>query len=204
MPERGGARQSGGGLKRRHSIVHGLEWPIRAGLNYSPGSAAGRRPRGRTFTGREYMRRTLWAAAGLALAAGLAFAVRAPAEAAETTGPARVTVTGEIIGSWCYLSEIMYALGSAHHQCAIWCARGGVPVGILGEDEKVYVVLKMQDDAAVLENPGIMKVQTNKVTVEGNLYERDSVRYLAIDKIVDNAGIVNHSHEEFDIQPFGE
>jgi hypothetical protein len=138
----------------------------------------------------------------LGLAAGLG-AVQ-PAAAAQPAEAKRVTVTGEIIDSWCYLSEIMYALGSAHHQCAVWCARGGVPVGILGEDEQVYVVLKMQDDAAVLENPGIMRVQTNKVTVEGNLYERDSVKYIAIDKIVTNEGIVNHTHEEFDIQPFKE
>ncbi len=45
----------------------------------------------------------------------------------------RVRVTGEIIDSWCYLTEIMYPLGSAHHQCAIWCAAGGIPVGIVDE-----------------------------------------------------------------------
>lgn len=133
----------------------------------------------------------------MGLGNGLALAADAPASK-------RVKVTGEIINSWCVLSELMYAQGSAHHQCAVWCARGGVPVGILGEDEQIYVVLKMQDDPAVLENPGIMKVQTNKVTIEGNLYERDGVKYLAIDQIVNNQGIVNYSHEEFDIQPFKE
>ncbi|PPR23120.1 MAG: hypothetical protein CFH38_01060 [Alphaproteobacteria bacterium MarineAlpha10_Bin1] len=44
--------------------------------------------------------------------------------------PERVTVTGEVIDPWCYLSEIMWATGSAHHQCAIWCARGGTPSSI--------------------------------------------------------------------------
>lgn len=150
------------------------------------------------------MKKHLLGAAALALMAGVGLSTAGPVLAAETPAPKRVTVTGEVIDSWCYLSEIMYAQGSAHHQCAIWCARGGVPVGILGEDEQVYVVLMMQGDSAVLENPSIMKVQTNKVTVEGNLYERDSVKYLAVDKIVDDAGIVNLSHEEFDIQPFGE
>lgn len=127
-----------------------------------------------------------------------------PGLAADAPAPKRVTVSGEIIDSWCLLSELMYAQGSAHHQCAVWCARGGVPVGILGDDQQVYVVLKMQDDAAVLENPGVMKVQSNQVTIEGNLYERDGVKYLAIDAIVDNQGIVNYSHKEFEIQPFGE
>jgi len=137
------------------------------------------------------MRKPWLGTAALALLAGTGLSASNAADAAETPAPKRVTVTGEIIDSWYLLSEIMFAQGSAHHQCAIWCARGGVPVGILGEDERVYVVLTMQKDAAVLENQGILKAQTNKVTVEGNLYERDSVNYLAIDKIVDDAGIVN-------------
>jgi len=137
------------------------------------------------------MRKPWLGTAALALLAGTGLSASNAADAAETPAPKRVTVTGEIIDSWYLLSEIMFAQGSAHHQCAIWCARGGVPVGILGEDERVYVVLTMQKDAAVLENQGILKAQTNKVTVEGNLYERDSVNYLAIDKIVDEAGIVN-------------
>ena len=79
------------------------------------------------------MRLIRLAAAGLAAGAiGLAAVAAAPAQAAESK---RVTVTGEVIDSWCYLSEIMWATGSAHHRCAVWCARGGVPVGILGEDE---------------------------------------------------------------------
>lgn len=137
--------------------------------------------------------------AAAAVAAGLAGA--APAMAADA--PKRVTVTGEVIDSWCYLSEIMFALGSAHHRCAVWCARGGVPVGILGDDGEVYILLMMEDDPNVVGNLGIMKVQTNELVVEGDLYERDSVKYLAIDTIIDDHGIVNYTHEEFDIQPSG-
>jgi len=138
-----------------------------------------------------------------AMTAALAIflAVASPARADQ---PRRVTITGEVIDPWCYLSEIMWATGSAHHQCAIWCARGGVPVGILGEDEQVYIVLRVEDDADVIGNHGIMRIQTNEVVVEGDLYERDSIKYLAIDTIIDDHGIVNYSHEEFDIQPFGD
>lgn len=137
--------------------------------------------------------------AAAAVAAGLAGA--APAMAADA--PKRVKVTGEVIDSWCYLSEIMFALGSAHHRCAVWCARGGVPVGILGDDGEVYIVLMMEDDPNVIGNLGIMKVQTDELVVEGDLYERDSVKYLAIDTIIDDHGIVNYTHEDYDIQPSG-
>ena len=40
-----------------------------------------------------------------------------------------VTVTGEVIDSWCYLTEIMYPLGTAHHQCARRLGHGRLPVG---------------------------------------------------------------------------
>ncbi len=116
----------------------------------------------------------------------------------------RVQVTGEVIDSWCYLSEIMYALGTAHHQCALWCAAGGIPVGILGEDGQVYVVLKLGDDSASVANPAIMEIQTHKITVDANLIERDGINYLLVDEIVDDAGVVNETHEEYGIQPFGE
>ena len=147
------------------------------------------------------MRLIRLATAGMVAGAlGLAAVAAAPAQAAE---PQRVTVTGEVIDSWCYLSEIMWAEGSAHHRCAVWCARGGVPVGILGEDEEVYVVLVMEDDPNVIGNKAVFRAQTNEVVVTGDLYERDSVRYLAVNQIVEDHGIVNYSHEDFDVQPGG-
>ena len=115
----------------------------------------------------------------------------------------RVTVTGEIVDTWCYVTEIMYGLGTAHHQCAVWCAIGGIPVSVLGEDGNVYVVLKVEGDGANVANPRIINIQTHKVTVDGDLYERDGVKYLIVTQVVDDKGIVNLTHEEYGIQPFG-
>ncbi len=115
----------------------------------------------------------------------------------------RVSVTGEIVDTWCYVTEIMYALGTAHHQCAVWCAAGGIPVSVLGEDGKVYVVLKLEDDDSSVANPAVLKIQTHKVTVNGDLYERDGVRYLFVTQVADDKGIVNLTHEEYGVQPFG-
>lgn len=114
------------------------------------------------------------------------------------------TVTGEVIDSWCYLTEIMYPLGTAHHQCAVWCAAGGIPVGILGEDGEVYIVLKVGDDSRSVANPTILDMQTHKVTVEGEVFERDGLKYLTVERIVGDEGIVNLTHEDYGIQPFGE
>lgn len=140
--------------------------------------------------------RTLMAAL---LSAPLMAAAVAPATAAGGT-----TVTGEVIDSWCYLTEIMYPLGTAHHQCAIWCAAGGVPVGILDDDGRVYILLSFDDGDGSVADPAVMKLQTHRVTVEGEVFERDGMTYLLAERMVEDQGIVNITHEEYGIQPFGE
>ncbi len=116
----------------------------------------------------------------------------------------KVTITGEIIDSWCYLTEIMYPLGTAHHQCALWCAVGGVPVGILDADGVVHVILEIGDEPGNVAPEGVLKIQTHKVTFEGTSIERDGMRYLLVSKLVEDQGIVNQTHEDRGIQPFGD
>lgn len=123
-----------------------------------------------------------------------------PAEAT----PQRVQVSGEIIDTWCHLSEIMYALGTAHHQCAVWCAVGGIPVSIKGDDGKVYMILKVDDEESNVASPKMVKIQTHQVTVDGDLYERDGVNYLVVTEVQDDQGVVNLTHEDYGIVPFGE
>ena len=115
----------------------------------------------------------------------------------------RVSVTGEIVDTWCYVTEIMYGLGTAHHQCAVWCALGGIPVSVRTEDGSVYVVLKVEGDDTSVANPRLISIQTHKVTVNGDLYERDGVKYLIVTQVANDEGIVNMTHEEYGIQPFG-
>jgi len=122
-----------------------------------------------------------------------------PAQAAQ-----RIEVTGEVIDSWCYLTEIMYPEGTAHHQCALWCAAGGIPVGILADDGTVYTVLKLGDDSTSNANPKVLEIQSHRVTVEGDLFARDGINYLLIDRVVGDEGIVKLTHDDYGIQPFGE
>ena len=126
------------------------------------------------------------------------------AASAAPTMAKRVTVTGELIDTWCYVTEIMYGLGTAHHQCAVWCALGGIPVSIRDDDDNVYVVLKVEGDDTSVANDRIAWIQTHKVTVDGDLYERDGVKYLIVNKVGDYQGIVNLTHDEYGVQPFGE
>ncbi len=140
----------------------------------------------------------------MTMAAVAAVVLSAASHGAAQAAAQRVQVSGEVIDSWCYLTEIMYPEGSAHHLCAVWCAAGGIPVGIKGDDGKVYTVLKLGADATSVANPGVLEIQSHKVTVDGDLYVRDGINYLTIGKVVSDQGIVNLTHEEYGIQPFGE
>ena len=138
------------------------------------------------------------------LLAGLVcVALGAGATVAQAAAGQRVKVTGEVIDSWCYLTEIMYPEGSAHHQCALWCAAGGIPVGILADDGTVYTVLKLGDDTTSNANSKVLEIQSHRVSVEGDLYARDGINYLLIDRVVDDRGIVKLTHDDYGIQPFG-
>ena len=97
-----------------------------------------------------------------------------PAHAAE-----KITVTGEAIDTWCYFSGVMggedAVRGSAHHTCALWCAAGGIPVGLLAEDGTVYMVLKIEDDDNTNSGNGLLTIASHEITAEGTHYVRDGV-----------------------------
>jgi hypothetical protein len=120
---------------------------------------------------------------------------------ASAATPQRVKITGEIVDTWCYITEIMYAQGTAHHKCAVWCAIGGIPVSIKGTDGKVYMVLRVESDDTSVANPKIVKIQTHHVTVDGDRYVRDGVNYLIVNKVADDKGIINMTHKEHGVQP---
>ncbi len=143
--------------------------------------------------------------APLAFAAFLAPFAVAPTTAQAANTPEKVQITGEIIDTWCYFSGVMggpeSTLGSAHHTCALWCAAGGIPVGMLGDDNVVYMILKYQGDDSVTGGDAILDVQSNRLTVDGQLFQRDGVNYLVVDDVVTNEGIVNLSHEDYGVIP---
>lgn len=135
----------------------------------------------------------------LAIAALLA----APAHAA--TEGERVRVTGEVIDTWCYFSGVMggpeAVVGSAHHTCALWCSAGGIPVGLLADDGTVYMVLKMEGDAANAGGDTNLHVASHRLEADGMLYRRDGLNYLIVESVTADEGIVNATHEEFGVVP---
>lgn len=136
------------------------------------------------------------------LLALLAMLLAAPAPALAQSGQ-RVTVTGEVSDTWCLVSGLMFAKGTAHHQCAVWCALGGIPVSIRDAQGKLYLILRIGDDDRSVANPRIARMASHEVTVDGEVLERDGVTYLLVDQIADDKGVITMTHEEHGIQPFG-
>lgn len=141
--------------------------------------------------------RPLLQVAGLVAAAALA---GTPAVAAE-----RLNVTGEIIDTWCYLSGVMggpeAVVGSAHHTCAIWCAAGGIPVGVLADDGTVYMVLKLAGEDTATGGDSFLRLQSNRIVADGTVYRRDGINYLVVEQVVADEGITRKTHEDFGVVP---
>lgn len=129
---------------------------------------------------------------------GLCGILALPAAAAEGE---RITVTGEIIDTWCYYSGVMggpdAVVGTAHHTCALWCSAGGIPVGILAEDGTVYTVLKIGDDDTSAGGDTALSLASHTVTADGIHYARDGLNYIVVSKVVEDLGIVNKTHEDY-------
>lgn len=140
------------------------------------------------------MLRHIAGAAALALLA-------APAGASEGE---RIRVTGEVIDTWCYYSGVMggpdAVRGTAHHTCALWCAAGGIPVGLLAEDGTVYMVVKWKGDPAVATDT-ILSVQSHELVAEGIVHRRDGINYLFVEEVVEDRGITNVNHEDWFVVP---
>ena len=131
-----------------------------------------------------------------------ALLLAAPAHAA--TGE-RITVTGEVIDTWCYFSGVMggpdAVVGSAHHTCALWCSAGGIPVGLLAEDGTVYMVLKIEGDDTSAGGDTLLSIASHTVTADGMLYVRDGLNYIVVEAVTADRDIVNATHEDFGVIP---
>ena len=91
-----------------------------------------------------------------------------------------VTIKGELEDSLCYVA--MASKGSGHKQCAIDCAKAGIPVSIVEDGTgKVYTVLPKEDKtgypASVISKMG------DKVTLKGDLYETGGNKYVAVESV---------------------
>ena len=116
------------------------------------------------------------------------------------------TITGEVMDTWCYVSQIMggsdFVVGTTHHVCAVWCAAGGIPVGLLDKnDGKIYMIMGVGENTNSVANEALLDVQSHEITVEGTTYELDGINYIMVENIIEDKGVTNLTHEIVGILP---
>lgn len=83
-------------------------------------------------------------------------------------GPAAAadTFTGEIVDLACYLPHPATGKGASHKKCAETCLKKGLPMGLLTDDNQVYVIVEDHDNPkpyAALKDKA-----AQRVTIEGD------------------------------------
>ncbi|MDH4038450.1 MAG: hypothetical protein OEX18_14605 [Candidatus Krumholzibacteria bacterium] len=54
---------------------------------------------------------------------------------------ATVTLTGEVLDMYCYMSHPETGVGAEHAKCANSCIERGLPIGFLASDGTVYLII---------------------------------------------------------------
>ncbi len=93
--------------------------------------------------------------------------------------PKSASLTGEIVDMGCYMAE--GAKGEAHKSCASMCISGGMPMGLLTKEGKLYL-LTMNHDKADPFNAA-KKMAAEQVTVTGMVSERNGMKSLSVDEV---------------------
>jgi hypothetical protein len=91
-----------------------------------------------------------------------------------------VTVTGEVIDTYCY--SMAGAKGEAHRQCALECAKKGIPLGLLEDGtNKVYVLLPSKNASPL--PPSVIDNMARKVTITGKVVESGGSRFVTVESV---------------------
>jgi len=108
----------------------------------------------------------------LLLAGAFAGATPVVVSAADPANEQAVTVKGEVIDMVCYTDS--GASGKDHADCAKTCISAGLPVGLKGEDGKVYLLIGEHKPM----NKELAKYAAQTITVKGKGVSRDGINMI--------------------------
>jgi hypothetical protein len=119
----------------------------------------------------------------LVLLGALVFAVTAIADSKDMKemkgmkeAPKPVTIKGELVDMGCYVSH--GARGEKHKDCATKCVAGGMPMGLLTADNKLYILTLDHDNADPYNQAKDM--MSAMVEVTGTVGERNGTKIIDV------------------------
>jgi hypothetical protein len=90
----------------------------------------------------------------------------------------QMAITGELVETYCW-GRVQVG-GPAHTQCAIQCAKRGIPVAVIeAKTHKDFVLLPGRHDATL--PPKLIAAMGKNVTIRGELVKRGQNHYLTAD-----------------------
>ena len=110
---------------------------------------------------------------GLGLALAAMVVGTCPARAADT-------ISGEVVDLACYLHDPSMK-GPAHRKCAETCAKKKIPMGVLTDDGKVFVLLEDHDNPKAYADALAKAAQP--ITVEGQKVAQGGVNAIVVQNV---------------------
>jgi len=93
-----------------------------------------------------------------------------------------IDVTGEVVDTWCYASQVMGSgRGPNHLPCGLACAHGGVTLGIVDDKGVLYVAAKYKGYTGCKDL--LTPYMAKRVKVHGWLAEKGGSRILKIQTV---------------------
>lgn len=90
------------------------------------------------------------------------------------------TISGEVVDLACYLHNPSMK-GPGHRKCAETCAKKGIPMGILTDDGKVYLLLEDHDTPKPYAEALAKAAQT--ITVEGDKVTQGGLTGIVVEEV---------------------
>lgn len=95
-----------------------------------------------------------------------------------------VTIVGEVVETQCYVSGLTGpGKGPGHKECAVNCAKGGIPLSILEDKTGILYLAGQSKKALSGANEMLLPFVAEKVRVTGQLFEKGELKLLLITKI---------------------
>jgi len=116
----------------------------------------------------------------VAIVLTFALLLAGPSQAEEEKKAGKVTVTGEVIDSACYIK--MGARGESHRDCAQKCADAGIPLALLEDGTNNVIWLAAVADMET-PNAKLRPHAGRKVSVTGTYAERGGAKILLVESV---------------------
>jgi len=91
------------------------------------------------------------------------------------------TVSGEVVDLSCYLHHPDTSHGTTHRKCAETCAKKGLPMGLLGDDGSVLLLL--EDHANPKAYADAIAKAADKITVEGDKVTQGGMTGVVVESV---------------------